>query len=184
MPPACRTWGRGIRPGRHEAGVSWTLLPATSCERAGASCRKDGKPHHSLSAMNLPGTINDAADKAKELLDDATAATTDKAKDLLDKAADVKHDLLDKAADLKDNLLDKAADAKDRLFGKAADVKEALADKAADAKEAVLDHTPSSLKKVGAKAADAFEDLTTTQKVVVAALLAAGLTYLLTRNKR
>ena len=150
--------------------------------RVGVTVRSN-KLNHTLTPMNLSEPINDAADKAKDLLDHAAEATTDKAHDLLDKAADTKDALLDKAADLKSTLLDKVADVKESLLGKATDVKASLTGKAADAKDAVLDYTPAGVKKAGAKAADAFEDLTTTQKIVAAALLAAGLTYLLTRKK-
>ena len=133
---------------------------------------RSGKLNHTIRTMNLSEPINDAADKAKDLLGHTAETTTDKAQDLLDKAADAKDSLLSKAADVKAKLFDKAADAKSALF-----------DKAADAKDAVLDYTPSGVKKAGEKAVDAFEDLSTTQKIVVAALLAAGLTYLLTRKK-
>ncbi|GAB3732375.1 hypothetical protein GCM10027594_14230 [Hymenobacter agri] len=150
--------------------------------RAGLAVRSD-KLNHTITTMNLSESIHDATDKAKDVLDHAAETTTDKAHDLLDKAADAKDSLLSKAADLKDDLLDKAADVKSKLFDKAADAKSALFDKAGDAKDAVLDYTPSGVKKAGEKVADAFDDLTTTQKILVSALLAAGLTYLLTRKK-
>jgi uncharacterized protein (TIGR02284 family) len=108
--------------------------------------------------MKLPENISDAADKAKDLFDQTAATATDKAKDLLDKATDAKNDLLDKAADVKANLLDNAP--------------ESLKDAGAKAKEA------------GSKAAGAFKDLSTTQRVVGGALLAAGLAYLVAPKKK
>ena len=130
--------------------------------------------------MKLPENISDAADKAKDLFDQTSVATTDKAKDLLDKATDAKNDLLDKAADAKNDLLDKAADTKEELLNKAANFKAAL-----------LEQTPDSLKDAGAKAKEAgdkavgaFKNLTTTQKVVGGALLAAGLAYLIAPKKK
>ena len=119
--------------------------------------------------MKLPETISDAADKAKDLLDQTTATATDKAKDLLDKASDAKNDLFDKASDTKEDLLKRAAELKAALLEQAPD---SLKDAGAKAKEA------------GNKAAGAFKNLTTTQKVVGGALLAAGLAYLVAPKKK
>lgn len=119
--------------------------------------------------MELPETISDAADKAKDLIDQTTATATDKAKDLLDKAAEVKDDLVAKAADAKERLIAKAADAKATLLEQAPD---SLKDAGAKAKQA------------GGKAVSAFKELTTTQKVVGVALLAAGVALLVVPKKK
>jgi uncharacterized protein (TIGR02284 family) len=97
--------------------------------------------------MKLPENINNAADKAKDLLDQTTATATDKAKELLDKATDATNSLLDQAP-------------------------ESLKDAGAKAKEA------------SDKAMGAFKNLTTTQKIVGGALLAAGLAYLTAPKKK
>ena len=130
--------------------------------------------------MKLPEEISDAADKAKDLFDQTTAAATDKANDLLDKAADATSDLRGKATDIKDDLLGKASEAKGRLLDKAADVKATLLDQAPDS----LKEAGVKAKTAGKKAVGAFNDLTTGQKVVGVALLAAGIAYLVAPKKK
>lgn len=108
--------------------------------------------------MNLPEPISDAADKAKNLLD----GTTDKAKDLYGDAAD------------------KAKG----LYGDAADKLKDLYDEAADKSKHLLEKVPAPVKDASEKTAQAFNKLTTTQKVVGGVLLAAGLTWLLAPKKK
>jgi len=108
--------------------------------------------------MNLPEPISDAADKAQNALHDAT----------------------DKAKDLYSNTADKAKD----LYGDATDKVKDLYDEAASKSKELLDKTPDSLKGAGKKTAEAYNKLTTTQKIVGGALLTAGLVALLSPKKK
>jgi uncharacterized protein (TIGR02284 family) len=119
--------------------------------------------------MNLPEPISDAADKAKDLLDDAT----DKAKHLYGEVAD-------KAKDLYGDTADKAKD----FYGDATDKVKDLYDEAASKSKDLLDKVPASVKDAGEKTANAYKKLSTTQKVVGGALLAAGLVWLIAPKKK
>ncbi|WP_460583245.1 PA2169 family four-helix-bundle protein [Hymenobacter arcticus] len=119
--------------------------------------------------MNLPEPVSDAADKAKDLLN----GTTDKAKHLYE-------DTADKAKDLYGDVADKAKG----LYGDASDKVKDLYDEAASKSKDLLDKVPAPVKDAGEKTAQAFNKLTTTQKLVGGALLAAGLTYLIAPKKK
>lgn len=108
--------------------------------------------------MKLPETISDAADKAKDLYND----TADKAKDLYSDTTDKAKDFYNEAAVKANDLYDEAAAKSKDLLGQ----------------------VPSGVKDAGDKALDAFNKLTTTQKVVGGALLAAGLSYLVAPKKK
>ena len=88
---------------------------------------------------------------------------------------------------------DKAQDLSDQPTAAATvtDKAQELLDKATEAKNNLLDKAPDSLKEAGAKAKEASEkavgaikNLSTTQKVVGSALLAAGLAYLIAPKKK
>ncbi len=119
--------------------------------------------------MNLPEPISDAADKAKDLYGDAA----DKAKGLYGDAAD-------KAKDLYDDTIDKAKNAYGDATGKVKD----LYDEAASKSKDLLDKVPAPVKDASEKTAKAFNKLTTTQKIVGGALLAAGLALLIAPKKK
>ncbi|MGI4762633.1 MAG: PA2169 family four-helix-bundle protein [Janthinobacterium lividum] len=104
--------------------------------------------------MNLPEPISDAADKAQDLYSE----TADKAKDLYGTAADKAKSLYGDAADKAKDAADKAKD----LYGDAAD----------------------SIKEASDQAVKSFNKLSTTQKIVGGALLAAGLAYIITPKKK
>jgi uncharacterized protein (TIGR02284 family) len=108
--------------------------------------------------MNSPEPISDAADKAKGLLDGAT-----------DKAKDLYGDTADKAKGLYSDASDKVKD---------------LYDEAAAKSKELLTKVPAPVKEAGEKTADAYNKLTTTQKVVGGALLAAGLVWLVAPKKK
>ena len=108
--------------------------------------------------MNLPEPVSDAADKAKDLLN----GTTDKAKDLYNEAADKTTG----------------------LYGDATDKVKDLYDEAAAKSKDLLDKVPTLVKDAGEKTTKAFNKLTTTQKIVAGALLAAGLSCLLAPKKK
>jgi uncharacterized protein (TIGR02284 family) len=108
--------------------------------------------------MNSPELNSDAADQAKGLLD----GTTNKAKHLYEDTADKAKGLYDDAA------------------GKVKD----LYDEAAAKSKDLLDKVPAPVKDAGEKTAQAYNKLTTTQKIVGGALLAAGLSYLVAPKKK
>lgn len=104
--------------------------------------------------MNLPEPISDAADKAQDLYSEAA----DKAKDLYETATDKAKHLYGDAADKAKDAADKAKD----LYGDAAD----------------------SVKEASDKVVKNFNKLSTTEKVVGGALIAAGLAYLIAPKKK
>jgi uncharacterized protein (TIGR02284 family) len=108
--------------------------------------------------MNLPEPISDAADKAKDLLGGAT-----------DKAKDLYGDTADKAK---------------TLYGDASDKVKDLYEEAAAKSKDLLGRVPAPVKNAGEKTADAYNKLSTTQKVVGGALLAAGLVWLVAPKKK
>ncbi|RZL05051.1 MAG: PA2169 family four-helix-bundle protein [Hymenobacter sp.] len=77
-----------------------------------------------------------------------------------------------------------AADQAKGLYGNATDKVKDLYDEAADKSKELLNQVPDSVKNAGGKAGEAFKNLTTTQKVVGGALLAAGLVYLVAPKKK
>ncbi len=89
-------------------------------------------------------------------------------------------DAANKAKDLLDTTTDKAKN----LYGDAADKVKGLYDEAAAKSKDLLDKVPAPVKDAGEKTATAFNKLTTTQKLVGGALLAAGLTYLIAPKKK
>ncbi|MDQ2793911.1 MAG: PA2169 family four-helix-bundle protein, partial [Bacteroidota bacterium] len=91
--------------------------------------------------------------------------TTDKANALPDQATTAINEAKDKASDL----YEQAADATSKAKDKASELYAQL---------------PGSVKDAGDKAASAVKNLTTTQKVVGGALLAAGLAYLVAPKKK
>jgi len=119
--------------------------------------------------MNLPEPISDAADKAKNLLD-GTAA----------KAQDLYGDTTDKAKSLYGDVADKAKD----FYGDASDKVKDLYDEAASKSKDLLKQVPKPVKEAGEKTADAFNKLSTTQKLVGGVLLAAGLAWLIAPKKK
>jgi len=125
--------------------------------------------HPDCSAMNLPEPISDAADKAKNLLD-GTAA----------KAQDLYGDTTDKAKSLYGDVADKAKD----FYGDASDKVKDLYDEAASKSKDLLKQVPKPVKEAGEKTADAFNKLSTTQKIVGGVLLAAGLAWLIAPKKK
>lgn len=120
---------------------------------------------YTLSAMNLPEPIADATDKAQDLYSE----TADKAKDLYGDAADKAKDATSKAKDLYSNAADKATDLYGNAAGKAKDL---------------YGDTASSVKDASDKAVNTFTKLSTTQKVLGAAFLAAVLGYLIAPKKK
>ncbi|AMR26387.1 hypothetical protein A0257_04225 [Hymenobacter psoromatis] len=89
-------------------------------------------------------------------------------------------DAADKAKDLYGNASDKAKD----LYGNASDKVKDLYEEAADKSKDLLDKVPTPVKDAGVKTTQAFNNLTTTQKVVGGALLTAGLAYLIAPKKK
>jgi len=89
-------------------------------------------------------------------------------------------DAADKAKDLYTDAADKAKD----LYGTTADKAKDLYAEAADKSKDLYGETADSLKEASDKAAGAFNKLSTTQKVVGGALLAAGLAYLVAPKKK
>ncbi|MDO7886354.1 PA2169 family four-helix-bundle protein [Hymenobacter cheonanensis] len=89
-------------------------------------------------------------------------------------------DAADKAKDLYTETADKAKD----LYGTAADKAKSLYDEAAEKSKDLLGHVPDSVKDATDKTVGAYNKLTTTQKVVGGALLAAGLAYLVAPKKK
>ena len=75
---------------------------------------------------------------------------------------------------------DMAKDLYDEATAKAKDLYEGAADKSHE----LLDDVPDAVKEASDKAVSAFNKLTTTQKVVGGALLAAGLSYLIAPKKK
>ena len=118
--------------------------------------------------MKTPEPIADAADKAKDLYNDT-----------VDKAKDAYGDATNKTKDLYNDTVDKVKDA----YGDVADKGKGLYNQAADKGQDLLDQVPAPVKKAGAKTAEAFNKLSTTQKVVGGALLLAGLSYLVAPKK-
>ncbi|MGI4739719.1 MAG: PA2169 family four-helix-bundle protein [Janthinobacterium lividum] len=82
------------------------------------------------------------------------------------------------------NLLDGAADKAKNLYGDTADKVKDLYDEAATKSKDLLDKVPTPVKDASDKALGAFNKLTSTQKIVGGALLAAGLTYLVAPKKK
>lgn len=70
------------------------------------------------------------------------------------------------------------------LYGEAADKTKDLYNEAADKSKDLLDQLPASVKEASDKTVGAFNKLTTTQKVVGGALLAAGLALLIAPKKK
>ena len=95
--------------------------------------------------------------------------TPESVSDAADKAKDLYNDAADKVKDTYEEAVDQAKNA----YGDAADKANAL-----------LDQVPEPVKKAGAKTAEAFNKLTTTQKVVGGALLLAGISYLVAPKKK
>ncbi len=91
---------------------------------------------------------------------------------------------LSNAADQAKDVYTDAADKAKGLYGDAATKANELYDEAAAKSKALLDSTPDSLKNASDKAVGAFNKLTTTQKVVGGALLAAGLALLIAPKKK
>lgn len=86
----------------------------------------------------------------------------------------------DKAQDFYTKTADKAKD----LYSNAADKAKDLYDEAADKGKDLLGHVPDSVKEASDKTVGAYNKLSTTQKVVGGALLAAGLAYLVAPKKK
>lgn len=85
------------------------------------------------------------------------------------------------------NLPEPTSDASDKtkdLYGNASDKAKDLYDEAADKGKDLLDKVPAPVKDAGTKTAQAFNNLTTTQKLVGGALLTAGLVYLVAPKKK
>ncbi len=89
-------------------------------------------------------------------------------------------DAPDKAKDLPGDATGKVKDLYDEATAKA----KGLYDEAADKGKDLLDKVPAPVKDAGTKTAQAFNKLTTTQKVVGGALLTAGLAYLVAPKKK
>ena len=89
-------------------------------------------------------------------------------------------DAPDKAKDLPGDATGKVKD----LYDEAAAKAQGLYDEAADKGKDLLDKVPAPVKDAGTKTAQAFNKLTTTQKVVGGALLTAGLAYLVAPKKK
>jgi uncharacterized protein (TIGR02284 family) len=89
-------------------------------------------------------------------------------------------DAADKAKDLLDGTTDKAKN----LYGDAADKVKDLYDEAAAKSKDLLQQVPQPVKEAGEKTADAFNKLSTTQKVLGGTLLAAGLVWLIAPKKK
>lgn len=89
-------------------------------------------------------------------------------------------DAADKAKDLYNDTADKAKD----LYGDAAVRANELYDEAAAKSRDLLGNVPNTIKDASDKTVGAFNKLTTTQKVVGGALLAAGLALLIAPKKK
>lgn len=119
--------------------------------------------------MSLPEPLSDAPDKAKDQYNDATNKAQDTAKDVADKAKSTANDLTSKAKE---------------QYGEAADKAKNLYNEAAGKAKDLAGNVPDSVKEASDKAVGAFNQLTTTQKIVGGALLAAGLSYLIAPKKK
>lgn len=84
---------------------------------------------------------------------------------------------------LPEQLSDAADKAKD-FYTETADKAKDLYEEAADKSKDLLDNMPGALKEASDKTVGAYNKLTTTQKVVGGALLAAGLAYLVAPKKK
>jgi uncharacterized protein (TIGR02284 family) len=89
-------------------------------------------------------------------------------------------DAADKAQDVYGDAADKAKN----FYGEAADKAKDLYEEAASKSKELLDKAPDSLKGATDKTVSAFKNLTTTQKIVGGALLAAGLVVLISPKKK
>jgi uncharacterized protein (TIGR02284 family) len=87
-------------------------------------------------------------------------------------------------ADKAKGLYGDAADKAKNFYGDATDKVKDLYDEAASKSKDLLDKAPDSLKEVSDKAANAYNKLTTTQKIVGGVLLAAGLAVLIAPKKK
>ncbi len=88
------------------------------------------------------------------------------------------------AADKAKGLLDDTTDKAKGLYGDASDKVKELYDEAASKSQELLDKVPEPVKKAGSKTAEAYNKLSTTQKIVAGALLAAGVAYLAIPKKK
>ncbi|MGI4866285.1 MAG: PA2169 family four-helix-bundle protein [Janthinobacterium lividum] len=88
------------------------------------------------------------------------------------------------AADKAKGLLDTTTDKAKGLYGDATDKVKDLYDEAAAKGKELLDKVPAPVKDASDKTVGAFKSLTTTQKVVGGALLAAGLALLIAPKKK
>ncbi|WP_223649674.1 PA2169 family four-helix-bundle protein [Hymenobacter psoromatis] len=77
-----------------------------------------------------------------------------------------------------------AADKAKNLYTESSDKAKDLYEEAASKSKDMLGHVPDTLKDAGDKTLSAFDKLTTTQKIVGGALLAAGLSYLIAPKKK
>jgi uncharacterized protein (TIGR02284 family) len=148
--------------------------------------------------MSLPESFSDAADQAKDQYNDTADKAKNTANNVADKAKDTANDVANKAknaandvAGKANNVADKAKDTANDLAGQAKDKYNEVAGQAkdkynevADKAKDLLGNVPDSVKEAGDKAADAFKNLTTTQKIVGGALLVAGLSYLVAPKKK
>jgi uncharacterized protein (TIGR02284 family) len=91
---------------------------------------------------------------------------------------------LSNAADQAKDVYNDAADKAKGLYGDAATKANELYDEAAAKSKVLLDSAPDSLKNASGKAVGAYNKLTTTQKVIGGALLAAGLALLIAPKKK
>ncbi|TDN36883.1 PA2169 family four-helix-bundle protein [Hymenobacter sp. UV11] len=82
-----------------------------------------------------------------------------------------------------ESISDAADKAKDLYVDANGKVKD-LYQEAADKSKSLLDKVPTPVKDAGAKTAEAYSKLTTTQKAVGGALLAAGLAYIIAPKKK
>jgi uncharacterized protein (TIGR02284 family) len=89
-------------------------------------------------------------------------------------------DAADKAKDVYNDTADKAKN----LYGDAATKANELYDEAAAKSKELLGNVPGTIKDASDKTVGAFKNLTTTQKVVGGALLAAGLALLIAPKKK
>ncbi|MFD1872854.1 PA2169 family four-helix-bundle protein [Hymenobacter bucti] len=126
--------------------------------------------------MKSPELASDAADKAKDLYNEAADKAKDVYSDTAAKAKDAYGNAADKAKDLYDTAADKAKD----LTGKAKD----LYAEAADKSKELLGQVPDTIKEASDKTVDAYKKLSTTQKIVGGALIAAGLVLLIAPKKK
>ncbi|NML64236.1 PA2169 family four-helix-bundle protein [Hymenobacter sp. RP-2-7] len=119
--------------------------------------------------MSLPEPLSDAADKAKDQYNDAANKAKEAANNVADKAKTTATDVASKAKD---------------QYGEVADKAKNLYNEAADKAKDLAGSVPDSVKEASDKAVGAFNKLTTTQKIVGGALLAAGLSYLIAPKKK